>query len=148
LDYKSSDRFGQLTGGSLRAQGPLNEVRLKLYPPEQSEFPKGVLSFGQVSMSKTIPYHPWHVKLDFGIRIADSDETLLCLPLCRVEQRGWEMRALLLRRASGTEIRFERVGLLRISDEDAMTYLSGINRLPSLPDELFHPEHGYIIDII
>jgi hypothetical protein len=109
-----------------------------------------------VKTGSTISGDHYHILIDDTyFDRSNPTVTLLCL-LLYAEKRQTpqdefdlpKLRALLLRRAPGAEIRFECVGLLRTSDENAMRDLSGINRLHFLPDELFHPEHGYTIDII
>jgi hypothetical protein len=148
LNYKGPNTFGQLTGGFLRIRAPLNEIVVPMqYPLDNPTI---------VKTGSTISGDHYHILIDDTyFDRSNPTVTLLCL-LLYAEKRQTpqdefdlpKLRALLLRRAPGAEIRFERVGLLRTSDENAMRDLSGINRLHFLPDELFHPEHGYTIDII
>jgi hypothetical protein len=148
LNYKGSDTFSQLTGGFLRIRAPLNEIVVSM------RYPSCNLTI--VKTGSTIMRDRCHVSIDdIHFNRSNHTETLLCCLLYAEKRQVLphkvdpsRIRALLLRRASGTEIRFERVGLLRTSNQDAIRYLSGIERIPFLPDELFHPEHGYTIEII
>jgi hypothetical protein len=153
LNYKSSNAFAQLTGGFIRMRAPLNEVSVRMNTFGLYGYLSYVLSYGKAGSS--IACDPYNVVLDNDNNTESLEEKLLCLLLYIEKQQTGragtiipEMRALLLRRASGTAIRFERMGIMRISDKYAIKHFSSVERLDALPDELFHPERGYTIEII